>query len=82
MALRKIFLAIDCATDDERDAVQNLANEISNLRVLDGSKLLSLAPAFRANKEAFGKLFTLIANGGPKALLSMDGAKLLTSFKR
>ena len=82
MALRKIFLAVECADDVERDAMQNLANEISNMRVLNAHELLTMAPLFRANKDAFAKLFKMIAKGGPKALLSMEGAKLLTSFKR
>lgn len=81
MALRKITLAVECRDDAERDAFQNLANEISNMRILKASELLAMEPLLKANKEPLAKLFKMVAKGGPKALLSIDGARLLTSFK-
>lgn len=81
MALRKIYLAIDCKDDAERNAVQTLANEISNMRALNGAQLISIAPTLYNNKDSLRRLFRLIATGGPKALLSMEGAKALMSLR-
>ena len=81
MALRKIYLAVDCENDAERDAVQGMANEISNMRVLNSRSLISVQPLIQRNGPELKRLFTLIANGGPKALLSMEGARLLMSLR-
>lgn len=46
MALRKIFLAVECADDNERDIVQSLANELSNSRILNARTLINMKPMF------------------------------------
>ena len=82
MAYRKVILLIDCDNDQEKATVQSLCDEISNMRVLTGRDIVTMAPKFRQHKEDFIQLFRMISKGGPKALLSIEGAKLLSKFTK
>ena len=77
MALRKIYIAVDCNNDTERDAVQALANELSNMRILNADSLLRMGPVFENNRAELTQLFSMITNGGVKSLLSLQGGLLL-----
>lgn len=77
MALRKIYLAVECYDDIERDKVQELANEISNTRSLKAPSLLNMAPLYYSNREELTKLFSIISTKGVKGLLSIEGGLLL-----
>lgn len=80
--LRKIIIAVDCADDNERDRVQNIATEVSNMRILDGRKMVGVWPYVQAHKGDIQQLFSLISEGGIKALLSGKGVQLLTRLTR
>lgn len=82
MALRKIILAVDCDDDNERDAVQQIAQEISDMRVLSAKSMLRMKPMFDSNRNELMQLFYFIANKGIKSLLSFEGGKLLMKFKK
>ena len=49
--LRKIIIAVDCADDAERDRVQNIATEVSNMRILDGRKMVGIWPYVQSHKS-------------------------------
>ena len=80
--LRKIIIAVDCADDNERDRVQQIATEVSNMRILDGRKMVGVWPYIQAHKGDIQQLFSLISDGGIKALLSGKGVQLLTRLTR
>lgn len=80
--LRKIIIAVDCADDSERDRVQQIATEVSNMRILDGHKMVGIWPYIQAHKGDIQQLFSLITEGGIKALLSGKGVQLLTRLTR
>lgn len=82
MALRKLYIVIDCDDDSQKEKVQNVLNEISNMRVLSGSDILKGYPMFKAREQEFRQLFSLIANNGVKGLMSIQGAQLLTRLIR
>lgn len=77
MALRKIYLAVDCDNDQERDMVQEMANEISNMRVLKGRSILNMLPIFQRNQSELIELFQMVSKGGVKSLLSIQGGLLI-----
>lgn len=80
--LRKIIIAVDCADDNERDRVQQIATEVSNMRILDGRKMVGIWPYAQAHKGDIQQLFSLISEGGIKALLSGKGVQLLTKLTK
>lgn len=80
--LRKIIIAVDCADDNERDRVQQIATEVSNMRILDGRKMVGIWPYVQAHKGDIQQVFSLVSEGGIKALLSGKGIQLLTRFTR
>jgi hypothetical protein len=80
--LRKIIIAVDCADDNERDRVQNIATEVSNMRIFDGRKMAGIWPYVQAHKGDIQQLFSLISEGGIKALVSGKGIQLLTRLTK
>ena len=80
--LRKIIIAVDCADDAERDRVQAIATEVSNMRILDGRRMTGIWPYVQAHKGDMQQLFSLISEGGIKALMSGRGFQLLTRLTR
>lgn len=78
--LRKIYVAVDCRDDAERDAVQGVMNEVSNMRVLNGAQIVSMAPMVKAKKDVIGQMFGLIAQRGPQALASVQGGILIAKM--
>lgn len=82
MAYRKIILLVDCDNDQEKNQVQAFCDEISNMRVLSGKDLVRVYPKFKQHKEDFILLFRMIVKGGPKSLLSLEGARLITKFTK
>lgn len=80
--LRKIFLVVDCADENEKEAVQNVFNEISNLRAFNGSDVLRMKPAFDRNRNDLFSLFSMIKKGGVKSLFSLQGGMLLKKLTR
>lgn len=75
--LRKIVLAVECENDQEKELVQSMANEISNLRVLKGSTMINMLPIFNNNREELIQLFSMVSNNGVKSLLSIQGGLLI-----
>jgi hypothetical protein len=77
MALRKIYLAVECANDQERDAVQGIANELSNMRVMNASSIIKMMPLVEKHKAEFTQLFQMITRDGISSLMSIRGGMLI-----
>lgn len=75
---RKVFFVIDCADDQEHEALQEVFKEISNEQLFNASQVLAMYPMYKARKNELGELFGLVADKGIKGILSMQGANLLT----
>ena len=82
MALRKIIIAVDCADDAQRDRVQDIVNEISGMRVLDGGKIEGMYPFFRLHHAEISQLFSMISRNGIKSVMSGQGLALITKLAR
>lgn len=80
--LRKVYVVVECADDQEKEAVQTAFNELSNMRVLTGQQIVSMYPFFRQRKAELMELFGMIRDGGAKALLSIRGATLLSHLTK
>lgn len=44
MALRKLYIVIDCENDEQKEAVQTAFNELSNTRALTSRTIISMYP--------------------------------------
>lgn len=80
--LRKITVAVDCADDAQRDRIQKIMNEVSGMELLYASQIEGMYPYFRAHRSELRQLFTLIARGGVKSLMSGQGISLITKLAR
>lgn len=77
MALRKIYLAVECADDNERDAVQVIANELSNMRVMNANSIIKMMPLVEKHRAEFTQLFQMITRDGISSLMSIRGGMLI-----
>lgn len=75
--LRKIYVAVDCENDKERDAVQEAVNELSEMRMFRGADIVQMQPMLRAHSEDFSELFNMVVHGGVKSLLTLKGGMLI-----
>lgn len=82
MALYKIILAVECDSDQQRDAVQRIANDVSNTRMLNGAKIVSYYPLIQQRKRELTDLFKIITTRGIKGLLSVEGAQLIARLTK
>lgn len=80
--LKKVFLAIECADEKERDEAQLILNELSNARVITADRLIKAYPMFKARETEIKQLFSMVSNNGIKGLLSIQGASLLAKLAR
>lgn len=81
MALRKLFIVVDCDSDAEKEMLQQTLNEVSNMRLFRAADVIRMRPIFQRNRDDLIKLFTMIKQGGVKSLLSIQGGMLLNRLK-
>lgn len=82
MALRRIEIAVDCVDDAQRNRVQEIMNEVSGMRMLDGTKIEGIYPFFRVHQGELYQLFSLVSKGGIKSLMSGQGIALMTKLAK
>lgn len=75
MAYRKIFIAIDCANEEEAQAVQTVAKEASQILRLQARDILKIAPAAKKNSALIAKTIKTISSEGMKGV-----AKIIPFF--
>ncbi len=80
--LRKVFIVLDFESEAQVQELQQELNEFSNSRVLDGNKLKTMLPMYKRHKNEITELIRMIAQGGPKAVLSIRGAQLINSLRK
>lgn len=82
MALRKIYIAVECADDAQRDIIQGIFNEVSNMRIFNGSQIQGMYPFVRAHQNELYQLFTMVGKNGIKSLMSASGIALVTKLAK
>lgn len=80
--LKKVFLAIECADEKQRDEAQLVLNEISNARVITAEKLIKAYPIYKQREPEIRQLFAIVSQSGAKGLMSMQGVSLITKLMR
>lgn len=75
--LGKVYIVLDFANEQDKEQVQEILKEVSNMRITNGSQILSIYPFIKAHQYEIIQLFNLIKNNGVKALLSLQGASLI-----
>lgn len=78
----EIFLAVECADDNERDIVQSLANELSNSRILNARTLINMKPMFDKNRNELIQLFDMISQNGIGSILSVKGGMIISKLAK
>lgn len=82
MALRKLYIVLDCDNDQQKEQVQSLLNEVSNARMLNGRQLVSMAPIIQRNRADITELFNMIRQGGIKAIMSIKGGLIISRISK
>ncbi|MEF9922992.1 MAG: hypothetical protein RR854_00260 [Muribaculaceae bacterium] len=80
MALKKLFIVLECANDQEEQAAQEVLKQISNMRIFDAKKMITYYPILKSRERSIRELFGLVSSGGVKSLLSMKGISLIKSL--
>lgn len=62
--LRKISIGIECRDDNERDEVQEIANQLTGMRVITGSQIISMFPLFMQHRGKLAGVFNFITKNG------------------
>ena len=69
--LRKIMIAVDCDTDEQAIAVQNVLKEFcSNFRI-NGVDILAIYPTIKKNKTLIKQMVTTISKDGKKGAIRL-----------
>jgi hypothetical protein len=79
---RKIVIAVDCASDEERDEVQRVVNELSQMRLFEASRILKAYPYFRQHQRELTRLFEMVSKGGVKSLMSGSALSLIAALTK
>lgn len=80
--IKKVFLAIECTDEKQRDEVQLVLNELSNARMITGETFLKAYPLYKQREVEIRQLFRLVAANGVKGIMSIQGAGLLAKIAK
>lgn len=80
--LKKIFLVIDVQDEAQRDRVQQIANELSNTRVLNGTQIENIYPLYRQYESDIRQLFWSVSHNGFNTQTMVSIGKLASKMIR
>lgn len=80
--LRKIYIAVDCVDDAQKERIQKIAEDISSMRLFDGNMIESVYPQLNAKKIEIYNIVKLVKEEGVKGLKSMKFLSLLSNMLR
>ena len=80
MALRKLYIVVDCENDEQKEAVQTAFNELSNTRALTSRTVISMYPFFKKHRYDLFELFK--ARVLDNSLLSVRGGTLINNLRK
>ena len=78
---RKIEIAVDCANDQERDAVQRIAKEASGMLRLRASDLINAYPMIERNSSLIATAFRTISQEGMRGAMRII-PYIIKNFKK
>lgn len=80
--LGKVYIVLDFADEREKEQVQEILKEFSNMRLTNGRQIVSFYPFVKARQRELFQLFNMIRNNGVKSLVSLQGAALVKSLMK
>lgn len=80
--LKKIFLVIDVTDEAQRDRVQQIANEVSNMRPFNGTQVENIYPFYRQYESDIRQLFYNVSHNGFNTQTMMSIGKLASKMIR
>lgn len=80
--LGKVYLVLDFDNEEQKQYVQKIMEDISNMRMVSGRQIQQIYPFYQRHKGEINELFNMIANGGVKSLMSMRGAGLIAKLSK
>lgn len=78
MTLRKIYIAVDCVDDAQKERVQAIANELSSMRLFDGPKMEAVYPFLNAKKGEIYEMIQYLQANGSSGVKSMKFIAMLS----
>lgn len=81
MGYRKIYLAIDCRSDEEAQKVQKIAEDLSMMFSLSASDIISIYPAIKNNSSLIKTTIKSLSKNGLKGLGSVV-TYMMSNFKK
>ena len=66
---RKIIIVVDCANEEEKIMVQNIANEISGTFNMKGEDIIGFYPFVKKNKALLYSAVKTVASEGKKGVM-------------
>lgn len=80
--LKKIFLVINVTDDAQRDRIQQIANELSNMRPFNGTQVENIYPFYRQYENDIRQLFRSVSQNGFNAQTMVTVGKLASKMIR
>ena len=71
MAHRKIIIAVDCESDEQQQAVQDIAKELSSTFQMRATDLISFYPFVKKHKALLYTAVKTIATEGKKGIVKI-----------
>lgn len=71
MAHRKIIIAVDCESDEQQQAVQDIAKELSSIFQMRATDLISFYPFVKKHKALLYTAVKTIATEGKKGIVKI-----------
>ena len=68
---RKIIIVVDCANEEEKIMVQNIANEISGTFNMKGQDIRGFYPFVKKNKALLYSAVKTVASEGKKGVMKL-----------
>ena len=82
MALRKLYIVVDCEDEEQKEAVQTALKELSTTYAITSRSIISMYPFFNKHRAELSELFSMIKKGGVGSLLSMRGGMLINNLRK
>ena len=81
MGYRKIYLAIDCRTDEEAQQMQKIAEDMSMTFSLSAKDIISIYPSVKSNSGLIKTAIKTLSKEGIKGVGKVV-AYMMSNFKR
>lgn len=78
--LRKIYIAVDCIDDAQKERVQKIAEEISQMRLFNGDALEKIYPELKKRKQKISELAQYIMANGVQGIKSFKFIGLVSDL--